>query len=145
MRGHLVLPGHPPAYLPRHTVAARRVEPPTYADRILGYVSSTGDREEPPADARSSTATKAGGGVIDLDPLWRLVIVLTTFGAIPLLLTLGWAIRKARDSYTAVLLRSWWRGHRRSWQRRRHRRTPAGSGRAPDALGPAGHHPRRAS
>ncbi|MGQ0777213.1 MAG: hypothetical protein ACT4NY_22820 [Pseudonocardiales bacterium] len=83
--------------------------------------------------------------MIDLDPLWRLVIVLATFGAIPLLLALGWATRRARDSYTAVLLRSWWRGHRRSWQRRYHRRTLAGPRRAPDALRPAGHHPRGTS
>lgn len=33
--------------------------------------------------------------MIDLDPLWRLVIVFAAFGVIPLLLALGWAVRRA--------------------------------------------------
>lgn len=77
--------------------------------------------------------------MIDLDPLWRLVIVLAALGVIPLLLALEWAARRARDSYTAVLLRSRYRGHRRR-TRRRHPSTPAGPGRAPDAPGPVGRH-----
>ncbi|MCA1675617.1 MAG: hypothetical protein LC799_26705 [Actinobacteria bacterium] len=92
--------------------------------------------------------------MIDLDPLWRLLIALSAFGVIPLLMAVGWAVRAVRDSYTAVLIRSWWRGqrhrkrHRRSrhrHSRHSHRSTPAGSGRCPDAPGPAGHHPRRNS
>jgi hypothetical protein len=30
--------------------------------------------------------------VIEIDPLWRLVVVLAAFGVIPLLLALGWAV-----------------------------------------------------
>ena len=32
--------------------------------------------------------------MIDLDPLWRLVVVLAAFGVIPLLLAMGWAVRR---------------------------------------------------
>lgn len=45
--------------------------------------------------------------MIDLDPLWRLVIVLAVLGVIPLLLALDWVARRTRDSCTAVLLRIW--------------------------------------
>ncbi len=44
--------------------------------------------------------------MIDLDPLWRLVIALAALGMVPLLLALDRAARRVRDSYTAVLLRS---------------------------------------
>ncbi|MGH3903747.1 MAG: hypothetical protein ACRDTE_06105 [Pseudonocardiaceae bacterium] len=83
--------------------------------------------------------------MIDLDPLWRIVIVLASLGVIPLLQTVGWATRKARDSYTAVLIRSWCNGHRRRRHRRHRQSAPAGPGRAPDAPGPAGRHARRTS
>ncbi len=85
--------------------------------------------------------------MIDLDLLWRLVIVLASLGVIPLLLMLGWVARRvrdsytrARDSYTEVLLGSCYRGHRRRRKRLRHTSTPAGARRAP---GPAGRHSRR--
>ncbi|MCA1674225.1 MAG: hypothetical protein LC799_19220 [Actinobacteria bacterium] len=78
----------------------------------------------------------------NLDLLWRLVLVLAALGVIPLLLALDWVARRARDSYTAVLLRSWYRGHCCRRRRSRHTSTPAGPGRAPDALGPAGPHSR---
>ncbi|MGH8920079.1 MAG: hypothetical protein ACRD0H_17400, partial [Actinomycetes bacterium] len=80
-----------------------------------------------------------GRAVMDLDPLWRLVIALAAFGGLPLLLALGWVARRVEDSCTAVLLRSWCRGHVRRVRRRRGS-TPAGPGRAPDAPGPAGRH-----
>ena len=67
--------------------------------------------------------------VIDLDTLSRLVIVLAPLIAILLLVTLGWVARQIRDSCSAVLLRSWWRGHRR--RARRRKLTPAGPERAP--------------
>lgn len=79
--------------------------------------------------------------VIELDPLWRLVIVLTAFGVIPLLLALGWVARRIGDSCTAVLLRSWWRGY----FHRRPTSAPAGPQRARHALRSAGRHARRAS
>ncbi|MGH3924471.1 MAG: hypothetical protein ACRDS9_14585 [Pseudonocardiaceae bacterium] len=44
--------------------------------------------------------------MIGLDPLENLAIILAAFGIIPLLLTLGWVARRARDSYTVALLRS---------------------------------------
>lgn len=104
--------------------------------------------------------------MIDLDPRWRLVIILVALGVIPLLLALGWIARKVRDSYTTardsyttardayttardaytdmLLLRSSHRAHlRRRRKRRRHASTPSGPGRAPDAPGPAGRHFRR--
>ena len=88
--------------------------------------------------------------MIDLDPQWRLVIVLAALGVIPLLLALGWITRRARDSYTRardayieLLLRSSYRRHRRRSKHRRYTSTPAGPGRAPDAPDPAGHHARR--
>jgi hypothetical protein len=56
--------------------------------------------------------------VLDLEPLWRLLIILSAAGVIPLLLVAGWAAHTVRDSCTALLVRSWWRGHRRQWQRR---------------------------
>lgn len=62
--------------------------------------------------------------MIDLDPLGRLALVLGAFAALPLLLSGTWAARKAEDSCTVVLLRSWCRGHRRR-KRRRHTSTPA--------------------
>ncbi|MDQ3055037.1 MAG: hypothetical protein M3R66_14850 [Actinomycetota bacterium] len=87
--------------------------------------------------------------MIDLDPRWRLVIVLAALGVIPLLLGLGWIARRVRDSYTRarhayveLLLRSSYRGHHHR-KHRRHTSTPAGPGRAPDAPGPAGRHSRR--
>ena len=80
--------------------------------------------------------------MIDLDLLWRLVIVLASLGVIPLLLMLGWVARRVRDSYTEVLLGSCYRGHRRRRKRPRHTSTPAGPRRAPDAPGPAGRHSR---
>lgn len=73
--------------------------------------------------------------MIDLDPLWRVAIVLASVGVIPVLLALEWVDRRARDSYAAVLMRSWWRGHRR---RLRHTRTPA----VADAPAPAERHAR---
>jgi len=101
------------------------------------------------AGARSSTAARTGRHVIDLDPRWRLVIVLAALGVIPLLLGLGWIARRVRDSYTRarhayveLLLRSSYRGHHHR-KHRRHTSTPAGPGRAPDAPGPAGRHSRR--
>lgn len=84
--------------------------------------------------------------MIDLDPHWRVVIVLAALGVIPLLLGLGWITRWVRDSYNRardahieLLLRS---NHRRHRRRRgpRHTSTPAGPGRVPDAPGPAGRH-----
>ncbi|MGQ0776126.1 MAG: hypothetical protein ACT4NY_17160 [Pseudonocardiales bacterium] len=83
--------------------------------------------------------------MIDLDPWWRLVIVAAALGVLPLLLALGWVARRIRDSCTAVLLRSWWRGRFRRRTRRRYpstpgTSTPAGPGGAPDAPGPAGRH-----
>jgi hypothetical protein len=80
----------------------------------------------------------AGRHVIDLDPLWRLMVILAALGVIPLLLALEWVARRARDSCTAVLLRSWWRGQRRRRTHRRHPSTPAGPGRATDAPAPSG-------
>ena len=87
--------------------------------------------------------------MIDLDPQWRLVIVIAVLGVIPLLLALGWVIRRvresytrARDAYTDMLLRSSGT-HRRRRQRRQRKSTPAGPGRVPDAPGPAGRHARR--
>ena len=84
--------------------------------------------------------------MIDLDPRWRLVIVLAALGVIPLLLGLGWIARRVRDSYTRarhayieLLLRSSYRGHRHR-KHRPHTSTPGGPGRAPDAPGPAGRH-----
>lgn len=63
-------------------------------------------------------------GVIELDPWWRLVVVLGALGVVPLLLAGEVVLRAARRSVTVVLLRSWWRGVRyRSGQRSRHRRT----------------------
>ena len=91
-----------------------------------------------------------GRHMIDLDLLWRLVIVLAALGVIPLLLVLGWVARRvrdsytrARDSYTEVLLGSCYRGHRRRHKRPRHTSTPAGARRAPDVPSPAGRHSRR--
>ncbi|MGH3941170.1 MAG: hypothetical protein ACRDTG_21545 [Pseudonocardiaceae bacterium] len=83
--------------------------------------------------------------MIEFDPLWRLVIPLAAFGVIPLLLALGWVARRIRNSCTAVLLRSWWRGYFR--RRPRHRPVSASVGprRARHALRPAGRHARRAS
>ena len=87
--------------------------------------------------------------MIDLDPQWRLVIVLAALGVIPLLLALGWITRRARESYTRardaymeLLLRSSHCGHHHR-KHRSHTSTPAGPGRAPDAPGPAGRHSRR--
>jgi hypothetical protein len=135
--------------IPGYTVVARSPEPLICADRLCGHVNTTGDRCALPAGARFSAATRVGRAVIDLDPLWRLVIVLAAAGVIPLLLALDWVTRRIRDSCTAVLLRSWWRGHcrRRPHRRRPHRRhasAPAGPERARRALGPAGRHARRA-
>ncbi|MGQ0776538.1 MAG: hypothetical protein ACT4NY_19285 [Pseudonocardiales bacterium] len=65
--------------------------------------------------------------MIDLDTLSRLVIVLAPLVVIPVLLALGWVARRVRHSSSAVLLRSWWRGHRRrSRHRRRSITAPAG-------------------
>jgi hypothetical protein len=75
--------------------------------------------------------------VIDLDPLWRLVIVLAAVGVIPLLFALDWVARRIRDSCTAVLMRSWWRGYCRRRPHRRHASAPAGPERARHAPGPA--------
>ena len=115
------------------------------ADRLSGYVSATDDRGTLPAGATSSTATRTGRHVIDLDPHWRVVIVLAALGVIPLLLALGWITRRvrdsytrARDAYTELLLRS-------SYRRHRHRRTstPAGPRLVPNARGHTGRHSRR--
>ncbi|MGH3932620.1 MAG: hypothetical protein ACRDTF_21900 [Pseudonocardiaceae bacterium] len=66
--------------------------------------------------------------MIDIDSLWRMLILLAAAGVLPLLLALGWVARRVADSCTAVLLRSWWRGHRRRFRRRhrRHASTPVG-------------------
>jgi hypothetical protein len=129
--------------IPGYTVAARSPEPPICADRLCGHVNTTGDRCALPAGVRFSAATRADRAVIDLDPLWRLVIVLAAAGVIPLLLALDWVARRIRDSCTAVLLRSWWRGHCRRRPHRRHASAPAGPERARRAPGPAGRHARR--
>jgi hypothetical protein len=65
--------------------------------------------------------------VIDLDPLWRLVIVLAACGVIPLLLLGAALVRGVQNSISVVLLRSWCRGHLRRRGRlrgRHHRRGP---------------------
>ncbi|MGH3813241.1 MAG: hypothetical protein ACRDUV_12395 [Pseudonocardiaceae bacterium] len=79
--------------------------------------------------------------MIDLDPLWYLVVVLAALGVIPLLLALGRAARSARHSATAMISRSSNRGHRRR-TRGRNTLTLAGTRRAPDAPGRAGRHAR---
>ncbi|MGH3925980.1 MAG: hypothetical protein ACRDTT_24500 [Pseudonocardiaceae bacterium] len=72
------------------------------ADRLCGHGNPTGDRCTLPPGPGFSVATRAGRVVIDLDPLWRLVVLLAGFGMIPLLLALGWVACRARDSCTAV-------------------------------------------
>lgn len=79
--------------------------------------------------------------MIDLDPLWRLVIAFVMFGAIPLLLVAGWVARKIRDSCTAVLVRSWCNGYLR--RKRHHAPAPAGPGQDFDTPGSPAHYLRR--
>lgn len=57
--------------------------------------------------------------MIDLDPLWRLGIVLSAFAVVPVLLGAEWVVRRASGTCTAAL----WRTRRRRYRRRkRHRR-----------------------
>jgi hypothetical protein len=71
---------------PQHPLAARRAEPLTCADSLSGHGSATGQRY---TTRRRHSSTATGKHVIDLDPRWRVVIVLAAFAVIPLLLTLS--------------------------------------------------------
>ncbi|MGH3912163.1 MAG: hypothetical protein ACRDTC_01935 [Pseudonocardiaceae bacterium] len=137
--------GQPSPCTPGDTGAVGNPGPLSCADRLCGHGNPTGDRCTLPAGAGSSAATWAGPVVIELDPLWRLVILLAAFGAIPLLLVLGWVARRIGDSCTAVLLRSWWRGYFRRRPHHRPASAPVGPRRARHALRSVGRHARRAS